>query len=186
MEDHEIIDLYFQRSEDAISRTDEKYGQYCFTVANNILASRQDSEECVNDTYLRAWHAMPPQKPKVLRQFLAKITRNLSLDRWRAANSEKRGGGELTLALDELSHCVGGGVNPADELERKALQESLPKFLQLLSQRDRGIFLRRYFYVESIADIAQKYAMKEANVRLILSRTRQRLRDYLRMEGLIT
>lgn len=185
MEDHEIVQLYHRRDETAIAQTDAKYGQYCFAVANNILLSRQDSEECVNDTWLRAWNAMPPQKPDVLRQFLAKITRNLSLDRWRAMNSKKRGGGELKLVLEELAYCVDGGGDPADAAEQAALEEHIQLFLQMESPRDRGIFLRRYFYLESFAQIAQRYEMKEANVRLVLSRTRQRLREHLEVEGLI-
>ncbi len=183
MEDHEIIELYFQRDEAAISETDAKYGKYCFAIANNILMSMQDSEECVNDTWLRAWNSMPPQRPNILRQFLGKITRNLSLNRYSAMQAEKRGGGAVAVALDELSECVGGGKNPADEAEMNALRESILKFLTKLSDREQGIFLRRYFYMEEMADIALRYKMKETNVRLILSRTRKKLHTYLGKEG---
>jgi len=183
MEDHEIIQLYFRRDEAAIAESDAKYGKYCFTVANNILMSRQDSEECVNDTWLRAWQAMPPQKPGFLQQFFVKITRNLSLDRYRARQSRKRGGGELAAALEELGGCVSGGTDPACVVEQRALEESLLAFLGAIAQRDRAIFLRRYFYVEDYSTIAKNFSMKEANVRLVLSRTRQKLRDYLRKEG---
>ena len=183
MEDHEIIELYFQRDERAIMQTDEKYGKYCFAVANNILMSLQDAEECVNDTWLRAWNAMPPQRPSVLRQFLAKITRNLSLNRYRAMQAEKRGGGRVEIALEELSECVGKGSDPADEAELVALRESILKFLEKLADREQGIFLRRYFYMEEICEIAGRYKMKEANVRLILSRTRKKLHAYLGKEG---
>lgn len=182
MEDHEIIELYFQRNEGAIAETDAKYGKYCLAVANNILASIPDSEECVNDTWLRAWHAMPPKRPDVLRQFLAKITRNLSLNRYNAMQAEKRGGGAVTLALEELAGCIPGGTNPADESEKQALKESILRFLTALPDREQGIFLRRYFYMEEFSQIAQKYEMKEANVRLILSRTRQKLRTHLGKE----
>jgi len=185
MEDYEIIELYFQRNETAINQTDAKYGKYCLSVANNILRSLQDSEECVNDTWLRAWHAMPPQRPNVLRQFLAKITRKLSLNRYNAMQAEKRGGGVVALALDELAGCVPGGTNPADETEKRALKESILRFLAAMTEREQGIFLRRYFYMEEFAVIAEKYALKEANVRLILSRTRQKLRLHLGKEDFV-
>ena len=181
MEDTKIIDLYFARNETAITETDQKYGAYCRSIAWNILQNHEDSEECVSDTWLRAWNAMPPQRPRVLRQFLAKITRNLSLDRFRAGHAQKRGSGEVPLALEELKECVGSG-DPATDAERKLLEELIGQFLQQLSQRDRGVFLRRYFYIESHKDIAARYGMKETNVRLCLSRTRQRLREYLRKE----
>ena len=181
MEDTKIIDLYFARNETAITETDLKYGAYCRSIAWNILQNHEDSEECVSDTWLRAWNAMPPQRPRVLRQFLAKITRNLSLDRFRADHAQKRGSGEVPLALEELKECVGSG-DPATDAERKLLEELIGQFLQQLTQRDRSVFLRRYFYMESRKDIAARYGMKETNVRLCLSRTRQRLREYLRKE----
>ena len=181
MEDTKIIDLYFARNETAITETDQKYGTYCRSIAWNILQNHEDLEECVSDTWLRAWNAMPPQRPRVLRQFLAKITRNLSFDRFRADHAQKRGSGEVPLALEELKECVGSG-DPATDAERKLLEELIGQFLQQLSQRDRGVFLRRYFYMESHKDIAARYGMKETNVRLCLSRTRQRLREYLRKE----
>lgn len=121
MEDHQIVELYWQRNADAISETADKYGDYCFAIAENILHNAEDSEECVNDTWLRAWNAIPPQKPAVLRMFLAKITRNLSFDRFHARNAEKRGGGEMALVLDELGECFGGG---ADIAKRYGLTEN--------------------------------------------------------------
>lgn len=181
MEDSKIIDLYFDRNESAIEETDRKYGTYCRSIARSILQNREDSEECVSDTWLRAWNAMPPQRPGVLRQFLAKITRNLSLDRFRSSHAQKRGEGQVPLALEELKECVGTG-DPATEVERKLLETLIGQFLQALSPRDRGVFLRRYFYMESCRDIAVRYGMKEANVRLCLSRTRQKLREILREE----
>ena len=111
MEDSQIIELYWKKNTDAISKTADKYGAYCYAIAKNILHNHEDSEECVNDTWLHAWNAMPPQKPNVLRLFLAKITRNLSLDRFNVRNAEKRGGGEITLVLDELVECFNGGAD---------------------------------------------------------------------------
>lgn len=184
MDDAKIIDLYFDRDETAITETGRKYGAYCRSIAWNILQSTEDSEECVNDTWLRAWNAMPPQKPNVLRQFLAKITRNLSLDRWRTAQAQKRGGGAAEIALEELGECVCGSADPATQLELEELKTAIGGFLQGLPERDRNVFLRRYFYLEDTAAIARRYVLRQANVRLILSRTRQKLKDYLQKEGL--
>lgn len=185
MEDKQIIDLYFARNEQAISETNKKYGPYCNTIAYRILQSLPDAEECVSDTWLRAWNAIPPQKPNVLRQFLAKITRNLSLDRWRANQAQKRGGGEAEVALEELGECIPGGGDPATVLELEELKNAIAAFLRTLPERDRSIFLRRYFYLEKPAAIARRYVLRQANVRLILSRTRQKLKDYLQKEGLV-
>lgn len=185
MEDKQIIDLYFSRNEQAISETDKKYGPYCNTIAYRILQSLPDAEECVSDTWLRAWNAIPPQKPNVLRQFLAKIIRNLSLDRWRANQAQKRGGGATEVALEELGACITAGGDPATQLELEELKTAIAAFLQELPERDRNIFLRRYFYLEDTAAIARRYVLRQANVRLILSRTRQKLKDYLQKEGLV-
>lgn len=185
MEDRRIIDLYFARSEQAITETSNKYGNYCYTIAQNILRSPPDAEECVNDTWLRAWNSMPPQKPSRLRLFLGKITRNLSVDRFRRYSSEKRGGGETALALEELSQCADSGANPADAAEMQELEAAVGKFLTSLPDRERGIFLRRYFYVEKTAVIAKRFGLKETNVRLILSRTRQKLKEFLQKEGFV-
>ena len=184
MEDNQIIDLYFARNEQAISETDKKYGAYCRTIAYRILQSLPDAEECVSDTWLRAWNAMPPQKPNVLRQFLAKITRNLSLDRWRTAQAQKRGGGVAEVALEELGECVCDSTDPATQLELEELKNAIAAFLHGLPERDRNVFLRRYFYLEDTAVVARRYVLRQANVRLILSRTRQKLKDYLQKEGL--
>ena len=184
MEDQAIIALYFQRAEQAIAETIQKYGSLCRSIAQNLLPVRQDAEECVNDTWLRAWNAIPPQKPNVLRQFLAKITRNLSLDRWRATQAQKRGGGAAEVALEELGECVCGSADPATQLELEELKTAIVQYLQELPERDRNIFLRRYFYLEDTASIARRYVLRQANVRLILSRTRQKLKDFLQKEGL--
>ena len=184
MQDAQILDLYFDRDERAIEETDKKYGDYCHAIAMNILRSREDSQECVNDTWLKAWNAIPPQRPKLFRQFLAKITRHLSFDRYRTDHAQKRGGGEMPLVLEELHACVGSG-DPATEMEFEELKSQIREFLQGLPERDRGIFLRRYFYVEEIPAIARRYMLRQSNVRLILSRTRQKLKDHLQKEGFV-
>lgn len=182
MEDSQIIALYWQKSADAISETASKYGAYCFTIADNILHSAEDSEECVNDTWLRAWNAMPPQRPKVLRMFLAKITRNLAFDRFQARNAEKRGGGELSLVLDELGECLGGGDAEAAYAE-KELRQCIQNFVRALPEREGNVLVRRCFFAESVADIAKRYGLTENHVAVILSRTRRKLKTHLLKEG---
>lgn len=183
MEDQQIIELYFQRNGTAIQETSNKYGAYCYAVAKRIVCDHEDAEECVNDTWLRTWNAIPPQKPKVFRQFLVKITRNLSFDRYRANQAKKRGNGEMEAVLEELEECIAGSRNPEDEVEAGELMKSMNQFISDLPVRDGDIFLRRYYYVESTRDIAKRYAMKESNVLTILSRTRKRLKSHLIKEG---
>lgn len=183
MEDSRIIDLYFHRDPEAIAATEEKYGAYCLSVAENILQNAEDAEECVGDTYLRAWNAIPPQKPRVLKLFLAGITRNLAIDRYHAKNAEKRGGGEVSAVLHELSECIAAKSDVAADYEGRELGESINKFIKTLPERDGNIFLRRYFFTEPIAVIAEKYGLKENNVMVILSRTRKKLKSHLIKEG---
>ncbi len=176
MQDEAIVALYWERDEQAIRHTDEKYHIYCQTIADRILRSATDAEECVNDTWLRAWNSIPPQKPSNLRLFLGKITRNLSLDRYRRLHAEKRGGGEMPLLLEELGDCVSGEDTVFEELAKKALAQTLQSFLSALSIRDRTIFLKRYFYAMSVSDIARQMGMTENNVSKVLSRTREKLK----------
>lgn len=183
MEDTQIIALYWEKNADAISETAKKYGAYCLAVAENILHNAEDSEECVNDTWLHAWNAIPPQRPKVLRMFLAKITRNLSFDRFRARSAEKRGGGELALALDELGECLGGGAEAEAACEAKELGQCVRRFVRALPEREGNVLVRRYFFAESAADIARRYGLSENNVMVILSRTRKKLKAHLLKEG---
>lgn len=182
MDDSNIIEMYWQRNENAIEETNKKYGKYCFTIANNILASKEDSDECVNDTWLRAWNVIPPKKPDRFRAFLGKITRNLSFDRYKHINADKRKG-EMLVIMEELAECV-SGQNTTDEMvDAKVLGESISGFLRTLSARDRSIFLSRYFYAAGVAEIAQKYDMTANNVSVSLSRTRTKLREHLKEEG---
>ena len=178
MNDEKIIELYWARSEEAIRESDAKYGAYCYAVAYNILSEERDSEECVSDTWLRAWGSIPPQRPNYLRQFFAKITRNLSIDRYRR---QKRI--NPCAPLDELAECVSGTDTIENALQQTALAESINRFLHKLPARECGIFLRRYFYAETVARIAAQYRVKESNVYMILSRTRKKLREHLLKEG---
>ncbi len=183
MEDHQIVELYWQKNADAISETSSKYGGYCFAIADHILNNTEDSEECVNDTWLHAWNAMPPQKPNVLRMFLAKITRNLSVNRFKARSAEKRGGGEILLVLDELADCLAGETDVEREYEGRELEQCIRRFVRGLPERDGNVFVRRYFFTEPVAAVAERYGLTENNVMVILSRTRKKLRLKLAKEG---
>lgn len=183
MEDNKIVELYWQKNENAIKESNSKYGAYCFAIADNILHSKEDSEECVNDTWLKTWNAIPPQRPLNLQMFLAKITRNLSFNRFNARSAEKRGGGEIILVLDELAECIACETDVANEYEARALGLCIREFVRLLPERDGNVFVRRYFFTEPIAEIAKKYDLTENNVMVILSRTRTKLKTHLAKEG---
>lgn len=181
--DHEIVALYHARDERAIDLTAHKYGDYCYTIADNILKCKEDAEECVNDTWLRTWDTIPPQKPNSLKHYLAKITRNLSITRWRERHTDKRGGGEMTLALCEMEPFLDSTRETDTEADRAAFADCLNRFLRGLPARECNVFLRRYFYLDTTGEIARRYGIKEANVLLILSRTRTKLRAHLEKEG---
>ena len=183
MEDSTIIALYWDRDERAIQETAQKYGAYCHTVAYHILKNRQDAEECVNDTYVRAWNAMPPQRPAVLRAFLGKITRNQAINVYRASHAKRRGGGRMTAVLHELENCVADG--PETALEEAELSRSLDQFLRQLSPKDCCVFVRRYWYLDSVQEIAARYHMAVGSVKSSLFRTRKKLREYLEQEGIL-
>lgn len=185
MEDAEIIKLYFDRNQKAVKETEEKYGRFCFSLANRILSSREDSEECVNDTLLSAWNSIPPQKPNILRAFLAKITRNKALNRLKADNSIKRGNGEVDLIYEELSECISDGRDMESELVAKELGQAVRRFVAELKERDGDIFTRRYFFMETVKDIAEGYGMTPGNVSVTLNRTRAKLKEFLESQGLI-
>lgn len=184
MEDQKIIDLYWNRSEQAIQETADRYGSYCYAIAYHILASQQDAEESVSDTYLAAWNAIPPQRPNKLSAFLGKITRYISLDRWKHRTRAKRGGGETALCLDELEECVSGSETPEDSVLRKELLEKLNAFLAELSPIQRQVFVCRYWYLESSEEIGKRFGFSPAKVRSMLHRIRGNLGKYLEQEGL--
>ena len=183
MEDQQIIWLYWNRNEQAIPATAEKYGNYCTAIAQNILGNREDTEECVNDTYLNAWNSMPPHRPGVLSAFLGKITRNLSLSRYRCNTAQKRGGGELPAVLEELTEVVSGKESVEQELDRKELLKTIDTFLDDLPPKQRGIFICRYWYTEGTSEIAARYGMKDTAVSMALNRIRSKLRSYLSERG---
>ncbi len=185
MTDEKIMDMYRNRQEEAVRETAMKYGAYCFRVADAILKNREDSEECVNDTWLRAWNAIPPAYPDCLRMFLAKITRNLSFNRYRRDRAVKRGGGEIELVLEELGECVSDGSDMEGQILARELGRTITDFVYGLSLREGNIFVRRYFFAERVEEIALRYGLKENHVSVILSRTRKALRAYLEKEGYV-
>ena len=184
MNDKNIVDMYFNRDEEAITQTDKKYGRYCYSIAYNILTNKEDAEESVSDTYMTAWRAIPPRRPSVLSTFLGKITRHISIDRWRERSAYKRGGGEVTLALEELEDCVAGLQNVEMDYERKELIRAYVKFLDTLPVTERRVFLCRYWYVDSVEAIAEKFGFSQSKVKTMLHRTRAKLRMQLAEEGL--
>ena len=184
MEDTKIVELYWQRSEDAIPETAAKFGPYCHTIAYNILSDTQDTEECVNDTWLGAWNSMPSNRPKVLAPYLAKLTRWLSLTRLREQNALRRGGGETALVLDELSEVVSDGTDLEKRVEFKELSAALKRFLYGLDETEAQVFLARCWYMAPVKEIAAKYGFTPGKVSTMLHRTRKKLQDYLKEEGL--
>lgn len=183
MEDYKIVDLYWARSESAISETDRKYGRMLNSISFSLLSSSEDAEECVNDTYIAAWQSMPDERPTYLGAFLSKITRRISISRYRSEHSRKRGG--AAGIIEELSECIPSESDIVADYENGRLKESLDRFLRGLDERKRVVFIRRYFYSEPIEQIAKRLGMKTGSVKSILSRTRQSLRDMLEREGLL-
>ena len=185
MEDKTIVEMYWARDELAIDETKKKYEKYCHSIAYNILHNQEDADECVNDTYLGAWNSMPPHKPELLSAFLGKITRNLSLKKWRNATADKRGNGELALALDELQECVPSGSSVDEEIQVKELAGIMDAFLRGIPEVERRVFVCRYWYTDSIADICKQFGYGQSKVKMMLSRTRKKLLDKLIKEGVM-
>lgn len=181
MDDKELLDLYWARSERAVAETIARYGRRCHAAAYRILHSREDSEECANEAYLRAWESIPPRRPENFPAFLLKLTRNAALHRWERQNARKRGGGQVPLALEELRECTGGGDRTAEDL---AIREALDRFLAGLSRENRVIFLRRYWYFCSVKEIAAACGLSESGVKMSLLRSRRALRQLLEEEGI--
>ena len=184
MEDKEIIRLFWKRSEEAIRETAYKYGKYCHYIAYNILFNEEDSEECVNDTYYNAWENIPPQKPDKLSSYLGKITRNLVLNKWNYYHAKKRGNGEIPIVLEELRECVSVADIVEQRLDEIYLVNKLNQFLESLPRQKRIIFMRRYWYMNSIKEICTDFHMSESKVKMLLMRVRNDLRLFLEKEGI--
>lgn len=183
MDDARIVQLYWDRNEQAIPATADKYGNYCTSIAKNILGNREDAEECVNDTYLKAWNSMPPHKPNTLSTFLGKIVRNLSFNRYKHNTADKRGGGQVTVVLDEIAELVSDTDSVEQEIDRKELVKAIDEFLDRLPADKENIFVCRYWYFDSISDIASRFRMTENNVSVTLNRLRLKLHNYLLERG---
>ena len=182
MEDKQIVDLYWERSETAIAETKKKYGRYCHYIAYQILYNDEDTEEVVNDTYLKTWNTIPPQHPVPLKPYVGMISRQLALNTYEGQHTQKRGG-QVPLVLDELSECIPDNAGAEDVEESIALSDALSRFIWALPQRTRNIFVRRYFYMSPVAEIAKDFQMKESNVTMHLHRTRKKLEQFLKKEG---
>ena len=183
MDDNGIIQMYWDRNDQAISATSKKYGHYCKAIAKNILNNEEDAEECVNDTYFNAWNAMPTHWPEQLATFLGKITRNLSFNMYKHNHAEKRGGCEITLVLDELADCVSDMDDVEKIIDLQELTKAINSFIKSLPTEKCNIFVRRYWYAESIAEIAKDYGMLQGNVSKTLERVRKQLKAYLTERG---
>ena len=179
MDDSGIIELFWQRLEDALAECGKKFGGYCRIIARNILYNDNDADECVNDTWFRAWNAIPPARPSMLKAFLGKITRNLALDRFDAAHSKKRGGNDVEIALEELADI------PAPEADDGEITQSINGFLRLEQVENADIFVKRYWYLQSVKEIAAEYGYGENKIASLLSRMRGRLKLKLESEGLM-
>lgn len=185
MEDHKIIELFWLRDEDAIHQSSQKYGRYCKSIALRILANAESSDECVNDTWLKAWNAIPPQHPSILRTFFGAITRNLSLNRVRDLSCEKRGGGQVVLVLDELTECMPNRSSPESILEDREITASIERWLETLAKEKRVVFICRYWHCDRVSDIASRMGWTESKTNSLLQRLRVSLKNHLELEGIL-
>lgn len=183
MEDIQIVDLFWQRSAEAIPAAAERYGRYCAAVARSVLSDERDAEECVNDTWLAAWNSMPDNRPARLAPYLGKITRNLALDRLSARRAGKRGGGAAEECIEELAECLSGGGDPVSAAERRELAERIDGFLRGLPRDERDVFVARYWYMAPVEDIARSFGYSRSKTASMLHRTRKKLRIALETEG---
>lgn len=183
MEDSEIVALYISRDESALDITQKKYGPYLHKIAYNILRDQQDSQESVNDTYLAAWNSIPPHKPDILATYLGKLTRRISIDIFRKRNRLKRRDSEYAVSLSELEDCVAGGDSPEEWMQAQLLGESISAFVRQLPAQSRHVFVGRYYFLDSVKDIARYCGISEAKVKTMLFRMRGNLRAYLEKEG---
>ena len=181
MDDRQIIEGFFCRDENAITELAQKYGGYCFAIANNILEQDEDAEECVNDTYLGVWNAIPPQRPKSLLAFVCRIARNISINRFTRDPSRKNGA--YSVCFDELQECIPSNETVEARYDADELSRLIDEFLDTLDRRNRMLFVRRYYYMDQFADIASAAGMKEGAVRTRLSRLRGKLKDFLESRG---
>ncbi|WMJ84079.1 RNA polymerase sigma factor [Oscillospiraceae bacterium LTW-04] len=183
MNDREIIALYWERSEAAVEETEKKYGKLCRHIAMNILQNSQDVEECINDTFLGTWNSIPPQKPAVLSAYICRIARNCALKKYHYNNSKKRNK-QIEISFTELEDCISQNASEENSCETELLAKAISTFLRTLSYENRTIFMRKYWFFDSISDIANRFSMSESKVKSILFRTRGKLKEFLMKEGI--
>ncbi len=183
MEDRRIVELYWSRSESAISETDKKYGRYIYNIANNILSDDEDSKECVNDTYMRAWNTMPSNRPDKLSVYLFKIVRGIAIDFYRKKNADKRISSQYSLSLSELGECISGKDTAVSSAEYELLYSLINRFVLALSNTERTVFISRYYFMDSINDIAKNLGFSVPKVKNMLFRTRNKLKNFIESEG---
>lgn len=180
MDDNKIIELFFERSEQAIAEISNKYGRLCSSVSYNILSNREDAEECVNDAYFTVWNKIPPERPKSLAAFVCIIVRNISLNKFKYNKAQKRG---YAVCLDELEECVSGAENPEERYENKQLAGYIDEFLDTLDDKNHAVFVRRYWFGEEFSDIGKLIGASEGAVKVRLTRLRKKLRYFLITKG---
>ena len=183
MTDEEIVRMFLLRNEQALSETQQKYGNYCHSIAKNILDNDADAEECVNDALYRVWDSIPPNQPENFKAYLAKITRNLSFNLYKKAHAQKRGRTNMEAVLDELAECIPGGSEPEKEWAKQELSAEISRFLSGLSKENRLIFVARYYYGEPVQRIAKRFSLSENTVSVRLNRLRKTLQAYLKERG---
>ena len=183
MEDEKIIQLFWERKESAIEELNQKYGTFCMKIANNILDNREDAEECVNDAYLGAWNNIPPEKPNPLRAYIRRIVRNQATKRYHANRAKKRNSA-YDVALEELENCIPAANSVEEQWNAKEVAHSIDAFLECLDRENRVLFVRRYWYGESVSDLAVFFKISNHNVTVRLSRIREKLKKHLKKEGI--
>lgn len=183
MEDRGIVELYWQRQEQAVEETEKKYGAYCYEIAWRILGNREDARECVNDACQGAWDSIPPNRPENLKTYLGKLTRRICMKRWRSLDTRKRGGGEIPLSLEELGECVPDGKRIDEALAAKELADVIDRFLRTLPRQERQVFVLRYWYGFPVKEICKRSGFGKSKVESMLHRTRRKLRETLGEEG---
>lgn len=183
--DNMIISMFEDRNEQALLETTGRYGTICRSVARNILGTEEDAEECLNDALLGAWNAIPPARPQNFGAYFLTLVRNFALKKYAAARAEKRGGGQMTAALDEISEIISSGENVEHEVDKRAMLNAVTDFLGTLPDNQRNLFVRRYYHASSVTELSEMFGMSESNVKTTLSRIRKQLCDHLRKEGLL-
>lgn len=183
MNDKEIVRLFLRRDERALGELQKKYERLCRSIAENILKNRADAEDCVNDAYLKVWNSIPPSEPESLAAYVARIAKNTAIDLYNAYHAEKRGGGDIPLSFDELGDMISGGSSVESSAENREILSAINEFLSELSGEKRRMFVNRYWYLYSTAELAEMYGMKEHTVVVALGRTRKALKEYLRKRG---